>query len=95
MARELIWKDATSYSQREKERIPRTYQCKIGTLDIIITRIIHSEGWFLTCRSLSINSWPLDGDDLEKCKEQAIAILLKELNKVVATAQENIELLVT
>jgi hypothetical protein len=78
----MIWKDGTSYSQGDEERIPTLLKCKIKTLEIIVHRIHGIPGWYLTCRyleSMHIKDHRLNGEDLESCKHQSIAIIKKAL----------------
>lgn len=54
----VIWKDATSYSQSEKERKPRAWDAKIGACRIYITNghIIYRPQWIMSCYELGIDT---------------------------------------
>ena len=43
----MNWKDETSYSQSEKERIPRTWSVKLADMRLVVTRSHGLEGWFV------------------------------------------------
>lgn len=76
----IQWKDATSYSQSDKERIPQTWKTDINGYELIVTRIIHhSDVWFFRCRTLGIESRELRSKDIVYAKHEAILILKIEL----------------
>jgi hypothetical protein len=81
----MIWKDGTTYSRDDKERVPSILRCKIGTLEIIVHRIHRLDGWYLTCRYLDIKDYTLSYKTLEDCQEQAVRIVK---NTLYAKSQE-------
>lgn len=73
----MSWRDVTSYSQGDKERVPRSWEWKrIGppTLRILVHRLIGLPGWYLTCFDVNLRDMGL-GDDLEKAKANALKMV--------------------
>jgi len=72
-----IWKDVSSYSQSDKERVPKSFEIMAGGsrgIRIVVSRHIHYEPdqWLLQCHDLSIDNNLLQNKDLEKAQEEAI-----------------------
>lgn len=69
-----LWKDITSYSQGEKERVPTTYEAVAGTLRIVITNghIYHKGEWVAHIRPFGIDTKPLKAKTLDDAKAEAI-----------------------
>jgi hypothetical protein len=87
------WRDCTSYSRDDKERVPKAYEIKHGYLRICITceHIHHRPNWVLHCHAIGIDSKPIivagrklnKDDDLGIVKLWAIEIVearIDELN---------------
>jgi len=75
----LEWKDTTSYSRGDKERIPRILEIKVEGLRIVVHRIIHYPEWYVSCYDLNIEDRCLYVDDLYEAKIKAIDIILEKL----------------
>lgn len=54
----VTWKDATAYSQSDKERKPRAWDAKIGLCRVYITNghRIYTPQWIVTCYELGIET---------------------------------------
>lgn len=76
----IIWKDISSYSQSDKERIPHAFQ--IGTLlgRIVVHRLIHCEGWFVSLNGI-LNNVQLISTDVELAKVEALEKVYTLLDK--------------
>ncbi len=82
----MKWKDTTSYSRNDIERIPKVFELKINNLRIVIHRIIHSEGWFLSVyHKLPIRDRFLGDIDIEDAKQEAIKIIIAEISELEKT----------
>ena len=48
----IEWKDETSYSRSDAERVPRAWVAEAGGLKVSVHRHIHHapDAWLLTCR---------------------------------------------
>ena len=57
----LIWKDSTSYSQGQKERIPTSWTAKTESLSITITKghIYHKGEWVMHCFDVCMDTVPM------------------------------------
>ena len=80
------WKDITTYSQRDTERIPRTWKLTLEEInyEIIVTRHIYYEDtWLLTCRKANIDMLDLKTDDIEEAKEKALKLIYNYLNEFI------------
>lgn len=77
----LEWKDASSYSRSDKERIPTVWELKIEGLRIVIHRIIHCPGWHISCYDLNIEDEYLYTEDLEEAKAKGLDLVVKNIEK--------------
>ena len=84
----MKWKDGTSYSRGNEERIPTVLKCEISKLEILVHRIHGLGGWYLTCRYLNIEYQKLDYDELQDCQSQAVEIVRQKLYEKALEIQE-------
>jgi hypothetical protein len=70
------WKDVTSYSQNDTHRIPASWELKVGSLSIIVTRYIHynPDDWLLHCGEV-FDRKLLKSKDIEAAKQEAIKLV--------------------
>lgn len=78
----MEWKDRTSYNRRDEERVPKILELKAGKLRIVIHRLIHREGWYLTVYGLTIRDKTLDIEDLEIAKMKGIKVVVDEIKEL-------------
>jgi hypothetical protein len=85
-----IWKDCTTYSQGDKERIPHSFEVISGDLRISITSgHIHYKGqWVMHCYKLGIDTKPLA---VGITREQAQAQACKIVENRLAELQQDLE----
>lgn len=78
------WKDITTYSRDDKERLPTSYAMEVGSLRITITcgHIYYRPAWVMHCVPLAIDSKQLYAKDLEEAKQKAIDIVGREIAKL-------------
>lgn len=55
---------------------------KVNEITVIIHRIIHLDGWFLSCHPLGIDDQPLDAETLSGAIEESKGILTEYVQKV-------------
>jgi len=72
----MEWEDTTSYSQGDKERIPRTWLLRCDILEIIVTKHIYNPGWNLICRQAGVTEPTPLHEDLNTSKIQAVTFVL-------------------
>lgn len=68
------WNNATSYSQRDTDRAPRTWNMDVCGLRICVTRRHGLEGWYLICEpwhSLRL----LKSADIDDAKAEAMELI--------------------
>lgn len=75
----MEWKDETTYSRSDKNRIPRVLQLAVGTLGIVIHKIVHCEGWYLTVYGLNIDSYCLDVKTVEEAKNKGLEVAMAKI----------------
>lgn len=72
------------------------YRGKIGKLNISVHRIVHCEGWYLSCTELGISRMHLKNDIFMDAVEEAKEILRKKVegfcNDINTFCKENIEI---
>lgn len=83
----IEWKDTTSYSQSNKQRIPSVLEFKIDNVDIIVHRYVGCSGWFLSSHNLRIDKKSLIGEDVEACKIQAIGFVREYIKDSIEKLQ--------
>ncbi|GAB6454188.1 hypothetical protein bcgnr5369_25240 [Bacillus cereus] len=94
MEKNIIWKDKSSYSRAQREQAPSVLTATIGKIDITVHRHIFYKGWVLSSRKLDIKTEPLDFENLEDCKKQAlekVTTLLEGKIKEYQDAQSTIK----
>ena len=71
------------------------FEGKIGSLRISVHRIIHCEGWFLSCADVRISQMQLKSDTLMGAIEESKEVLKKTVeklsNSVKTFCEEDIE----
>jgi hypothetical protein len=84
------WKDATSYSQSDKERVPQTWELRLNTLRVIITRHIwfKPDEWVLSCPELGVDQHMLRSKDLEKAKDEALHFIHAKVKRFINDIKE-------
>lgn len=80
----MNWKDGTSYSKFDHERIPRIWELPITKkITLVVHRHIYDKStWFMTLRHLGntvINMLNLNTDDENQAKAYAIDMTLEYL----------------
>jgi hypothetical protein len=80
----LEWKDTTSYSRDDKERIPRTWKLEkeYYKLSICVTRIVHYEGWYMNCYNLGMIEVSLKTGNLEEAKKEALRLVADRIDEL-------------
>lgn len=92
--KDLIWKDATSYSKNDSERIPRVWETMAGASKITVHRhIFYKDTWLITCRNLGIEHRDLKTDDLKEAKTRAIEIVVDRALEIVLEMEKIIDAL--
>jgi hypothetical protein len=71
------WKDVTTYSQGEKERIPRIWEVRFGRARLSVHRVHGIDGWYATCLFWDRKS--LQSDTVDEAKREAVKLLETEL----------------
>lgn len=87
------WRDCTSYSRDDKERVPTTYEITHGYLRIVITcgHIRYRPNWVLHCFAVGIDTKLMTTgdrritttiDNLDDVKARAIEIVEARIKKI-------------
>ena len=78
----MEWKDTTSYSQSDKERIPRSWTIKSVELSITVHRHrdYDKDVWLLSCVNLHIDCKQLGNKDIELAKNEALNYVASYIN---------------
>lgn len=73
----LAWKDTTSYTKEEEERIPRTWELRTTGCRIIVTRSRHHEDkWVLfVYGAMRLEDTVLRAEKVEKAQREALEIV--------------------
>jgi hypothetical protein len=80
----IIWKDISSYSQRDTIKIPNNYELVVNNTKIHVHRHIYfPKTWLLSCHELGVSQLDLKTNDISEAKEKAINVLISHLNKYI------------
>jgi hypothetical protein len=85
------WKDVTSYSRDDKERIPSSFETRAGDLRITVTRHIHypPDVWLLSVAEYSrLNLIELRSRDLADAQAEALTLVRTRLHEALAAMGE-------
>jgi hypothetical protein len=85
-----VWKDISSYSQSDKERIPKTFKCTISKYSLLVTRHRDYPGqWLLRCDGMFYEI-PIEDCSAQAARAQAFTLfkqhaleLIKELEEAI------------
>lgn len=81
---EVIWKDISSYSQRDTIKIPNNYELIVNNTKIHVHRhMYYPKTWLLSCHELGISQRDLETNDIDEAKEKAIDVLIAHLDKYI------------
>jgi len=88
----FVWKDITKYRRNEEKNNPKTICLTVdGNADIVVTTHIHYKGWVTRSRELGIDLHPLDADNVEDAKIEAIAyvksVLAERMERLTRVSQ--------
>ena len=79
------WEDETSYSRGDKERVPRTWTCRLGGhLRVTVTRHIHypPDDWLLFCLPF-FDGRVLKAKDIKQAKCEALLLVKEKLREAM------------
>lgn len=82
----LNWKDISTYSKKDRDKLPKTWELKLEELNyrVIVTRhIYYKDTWLLNCRDIGIEHFDLKTDDIDEAKNKALKIIENHLNDLV------------
>lgn len=78
------WRDTTSYSKGDSERVPTTYSIVSGDLYITITcgHIYHRPDWVMHCHALHMDTVPLKAKSVDAAKDESLNRVRKKLTEL-------------
>lgn len=78
------WKDATSYSRMDTERVPTVFETEIGgcRISVIVGHIYYPNTWIMTCYELSIKEKTLKCVTAEAAAQLAIFHCKEKVQKL-------------
>jgi hypothetical protein len=86
----LIWKDGTSYSQGDKNRVPRIWDAVVSDGDyrtrsiLSVHRHIHygPTAWLVTSNVVGFDCRVLKATDVEEAKREGVKAVIAELRRL-------------
>lgn len=81
------WKDATSYSRDDKERIPRVWKINFGKFTLTVHRHIYYDPKMWLASSDLFEHREM-GEDLEEAKKKAIELLKSKLTTAIKEMED-------
>lgn len=81
------WKDITSYSQGDKERVPRVWKIHFGDFELTVHRHIYYDPKMWLASSPLFERREM-GEDLEEAKKKAIELLKSKLTTAIKEMED-------
>ena len=87
-----VWKDATSYSRGDRERVPSAWDIVSGALRVVVVsrhRLVPGQ-WVMHCHELRMDTVSLgvcSSQPAERAQAEAIKLVRARLEKLTAWAQ--------
>lgn len=79
-----MYKDITTYSQRDKKRNPTILENETNGIKFIVHKhIYYGNEWLLTCRELGVEQLRLHTNDMEEAKNKGIVKMTKLLGEKI------------
>ncbi len=82
------WKDITSYSRNDTERIPSVFEATDGNLRICVlnSHRDYRPGWVMHCNALCIDTMPLHAKTESGAKKEALRTVLARIHDLRSSA---------
>lgn len=79
-----IWRDATSYSRNDTERVPTIFETEIGgcRISVIVGHIYYPNTWIMNCYELNIKEKTLKCVTAESAAQLAIFHCKEKVQKM-------------
>ena len=77
------WKDTSSFSQSDKERIPNAFEVEGISFRLIVHRLIYCEGWSMSCYNMKIEGKPLKAKEVSVAQEEAVLVVHQRLRQML------------
>lgn len=86
----MQWKDVTSYSRDDQERIPGSWEVRAGGLRIAVARHIHypPDVWLLRTNWTTVDMIELHSRDLAGAQAMALDIVRTRLSEALTALDE-------
>ncbi len=83
--KDCVWKDASSYSKSDKERIPNTWVLNFRVWGLTIHRHVHysPDVWLMSCHSLGISQREIGKVSVEEAQAEALRIARLKLQTML------------
>lgn len=85
------WRDETSYSRDDKERIPSVWAWRTKSMRVCVHRYLSLPGWYLSVSGghISMTRHNLQTEDLGVAKEKALMTVVIQLRQLVTELEMN------
>lgn len=86
-----MYRDITTYNQRDRERTPRILEnISNGVSFKVHKHIDYGDEWLLSCNELGVDKMRLDTENIELAKEKALIEMAKILAKAMCKYEKAI-----
>ena len=84
LAAGAFWKDGTTYSRNDKERVPTIFRTEIGgcNISIIVGHIYYPNTWIMNCHELNIKEKTLQCVTAEEAAQWAVFHCKEKVQKL-------------
>lgn len=77
------WRDITSFSQRDTQRIPATFELRVEPIRIVVMRTRDEPGrWWIRCAAMGLER-RLEAVELRAAKHEALLLVSASLRNIL------------
>ena len=86
----ITFKDVTSYSRRDKKKIPQTFEARIAGVRLTVTRHIYyrPDQWVVSTSDDLIHQQPLESTDLQDAMQEAVNTLMERCKDIYQSCKQ-------
>ena len=87
----MKWKDITTYSQGDKERIPCWWKANLETIDLRVGNkhiYVEEDKWIMHCEKFGFDIHILESDNEEDAKKEAVELVKAKIREIYAELDE-------
>lgn len=94
----LVWKDETTYSRFDTQRVPTSFSLSVGVIEVYITsqHIFNPGNWVMHCKQLGLDTFAIGikaDVSVDYAKDCALQVIKDLLEQRIVSYQETLNAL--